>query len=129
MLVLRPAIQPRGAELKNNPADICSNIYNIHYLINFVKYIINIIYFFIDYFVKITIFIYMSIAQKIRILLVKKNNISEAELASRLKTSNSNFNQKMKRDNFSERELREIAEVLGCDVKISFVDRQTGEET
>jgi len=71
----------------------------------------------------------MSMAQKIRILLVKNNNISEAELARRLNTSNSNFNQKMKRDNFSERELREIAEVLGCDVKISFVDRQTGEET
>jgi len=71
----------------------------------------------------------MSMAQKIRILLVKKDNIPEAELARRLETSPGNFNQKMKLDNFRERELREIGDVLGCDVKISFIDRQTGEET
>ena len=71
----------------------------------------------------------MGMAQKIRILLVKHGNISEAELARRLNTSPNNLNQKMKRDNFSEKELREIADVLGCDVKISFFDRQTGEET
>jgi hypothetical protein len=35
----------------------------------------------------------------------------------------------MKRDNFTEQDLREIGEVMGCDVKIGFVDRQTGEET
>ena len=67
--------------------------------------------------------------QKIRILLVKKDNITEAELARRLNTTPANFNQKMKRDNFSEQDLREIGGVLGCDVKITFVDRQTGEET
>ena len=71
----------------------------------------------------------MSMAQKIRILLVKKDNISEAELARRLNTTPANFNQKMKRDNFGEKELREIGDVLGCDVKMSFVDRQTGDET
>jgi transcriptional regulator with XRE-family HTH domain len=71
----------------------------------------------------------MSIAQKIRILLVKKGNITEAELARRLNTTPGNLNQKMKRDNFSEEDLREIGDVMGCDVKILFVDRQTGEET
>ena len=71
----------------------------------------------------------MGMAQKIRILLVKKNNISEAELARRLGTAPPNLNNKMKRDNFTEADLREIGDVLGCDVKISFVDRQTGEET
>jgi len=71
----------------------------------------------------------MSMAKKIRILLVKKDNIPEAELARRLETSPGNFNQKMKLDNFREKELREIGDVLGCDVKISFIDRQTGEET
>jgi IS30 family transposase len=71
----------------------------------------------------------MSMVQKIRILLVKTNNMTEAELARRLNNTPSNFNQKMKRDNFSERELREIGDVLGCDVKISFIDRETGEET
>jgi transcriptional regulator with XRE-family HTH domain len=71
----------------------------------------------------------MSMAQKIRILLVKHGNISEAELARRLNTSPKNLNQKMKRDNFSEEDLREIGDALDCDLKRIYVDRQTGEET
>jgi DNA-binding CsgD family transcriptional regulator len=71
----------------------------------------------------------MSMTQKIRILLVKQGNISEAELARRLNTTPANLHQKMKRDNFSEKELREIGDVLGCDVETVFVDRQTREET
>jgi len=71
----------------------------------------------------------MSMALKIRLLLVKKGNITEAELARKLETSPGNFNQKMKRDNFTERDLREIGDVLGCDLYIEYVDRQTGEKT
>ena len=71
----------------------------------------------------------MGMAKKIRILLVKKDNISESELARRLNTTPANFNQKMKRDNFSEEDLRDIGEALGCDIKMCFVDRGTGEET
>jgi hypothetical protein len=71
----------------------------------------------------------MGLAQKIRIIMVKQGNIAEAELARRLGQSPSNFNGKMKRDNFSEKELWEIAEALGCGLKISFVDNKTGEET
>jgi hypothetical protein len=71
----------------------------------------------------------MGMAQKIRILLVKQGNISEAELARRINTTPANLHHKMKRDNFTEQDLREIGEVMGCDVKIVFVDRQTGEET
>ena len=68
-------------------------------------------------------------AQKIRLLLVKKDNIPEAELARRLKIAPANLHNKMKRDNFTEADLREIGDVLGCDVKITFIDRETGEET
>jgi hypothetical protein len=71
----------------------------------------------------------MGMAKQIRLLLVKQGNTTEAELARKLRTSPANFYQKMKRDNFSEKELREIGDVLGCDVKIIFVDRQTWEET
>ena len=71
----------------------------------------------------------MSMTQKIRILLVKKGNISEAELARRLDTTPNNFHQKMKLDNFRENDLRQIGDILGCDVKITFIDRETGEET
>jgi hypothetical protein len=34
----------------------------------------------------------------------------------------------MKRDNFSEKELREIAEALDCGLKINLVMNTTGEE-
>ena len=71
----------------------------------------------------------MGMAQKIRILLVKQGNISEAELARRLGTTPANLHHKMKRDNFSEGELRDIAEAVGCTLKINFVNPETGEET
>jgi hypothetical protein len=35
----------------------------------------------------------------------------------------------MKRDNFTERDLLEIANVLGCKLNIEFIDGQTGEKT
>jgi len=73
--------------------------------------------------------LFMGMSRQIRLLLVKQGNITEAELARKLGTSPANFYQKMKRDNFSDEELRKIGDVLGCDVKIVFVDRQTGEVT
>ncbi len=47
----------------------------------------------------------MALAEKIRILLVKRGNISEAELARRMEISPQNLHKKMKRDNFTERDL------------------------
>lgn len=69
----------------------------------------------------------MAQAERIRILLVKRGNLSESELARRLGISPQNLHNKMKRDNFSEKELREIAEVLDCDLKLNFAMRDTGE--
>ena len=70
----------------------------------------------------------MGMAEKIRILLIKRGNISEAKLAELLKTSPQNLSGKMKRDNFTEKDLQEIAKVLDCDYKASFVIKETGEE-
>lgn len=70
----------------------------------------------------------MSMAEKIRILLVKRGNISEAELARKLGKTPQSFNSSMKRDNFTEKDLREIARVLECEYKSSFVITETGEE-
>jgi|LSQX01.3.fsa_nt_gb DNA-binding Xre family transcriptional regulator len=70
----------------------------------------------------------MAMTERIRILLVKRGNISEAELARRLGISPQNLNNKMKRDNFSDKELRDIAAALGCDYKNAFVITETGEE-
>ena len=68
----------------------------------------------------------MAMAEKIRILLVKRGNISEAELARRMGISPQNLHNKMKRDNFSEKDLQEIAEALGLQVEINFIDPETG---
>ena len=66
-------------------------------------------------------------AKTIKMILAYKDmNISA--LAEKLNTSPPNLSQKMKRDNFSENELRETAEALDCDLNISFTDRETGKE-
>ena len=70
----------------------------------------------------------MSMSEKIRILLIKRGNISEAELARRINTTPQNFNSKMKRDNFTERDLIEIANVLNCSYNPTFVLNDTGEQ-
>ena len=70
----------------------------------------------------------MSMVEAIRVACVKRGNISEAELARRVGVTPQNFNNKMKRDNFSERDLQEIAEALGLLLEISFIDPKTGEK-
>lgn len=70
----------------------------------------------------------MGMAEKIRILLVKRGNISEAELARRLGKTPQGFNSSMKRDNFTEKDLKAIATALDCEYKSSFVIKETGEE-
>lgn len=69
----------------------------------------------------------MALSERIRILLVKRGNISEAELARRLGVSPQNLNHKMKRDNFTEKDLTEIAKALDCTFSVSFVLNDTGE--
>ena len=69
----------------------------------------------------------MAMTEAIRIALVKRGNLSESELARRMGISPQNLHNKMKRDNFNERELREIADALGLRLDISFVDPNTGE--
>ena len=67
----------------------------------------------------------MSMAKKIRILLIERD-MTMTDLAKKLETSKSNLSDKMKRDNFSEKELIEIADVLNSDFKGSFIMRDTG---
>lgn len=69
----------------------------------------------------------MSMVEAIRVACVKRGNISEAELARRVGVSPQNFHQKMKRDNFSETDLNEIAQALGLRLEIAFIDPETGE--
>jgi len=70
----------------------------------------------------------MALSDRIRILLIKRGNISEAELARKLNISPQNLNNKMKRDNFTEKDLCAIAQALNCTFKASFTMNDTGEE-
>lgn len=69
----------------------------------------------------------MALSNRIRILLIKRGNISEAELARRMGTSPQNLNNKMKRDNFTEKDLQEIAAALDCTYSVSFTLNDTHE--
>ena len=67
------------------------------------------------------------LSDKIRIILIKRGNISEAELARKLGESPQNLNNKMRRDNFSEKDLQRIADVLDCTLSITFTLNDTKE--
>lgn len=66
-------------------------------------------------------------ANQIKSLLAFKGS-NAAQLAEKLDCSQANISQKFKRDNFSEKELAKIADILNCDLKITFTDRETGKE-
>lgn len=59
-------------------------------------------------------------ATKIKMLLAAKG-MNMKGLAELLNTSQPNLSNKMKRENFSEKELQEIAEALGARIEINFV--------
>jgi len=55
----------------------------------------------------------MTIKQKLNILAAYKN-ITQAELAQSIGMSPQNFNQKIKRESFSQEELEKVAEACGA---------------
>lgn len=61
----------------------------------------------------------MTLAQKIKMALAYKN-ISEAELARRIGSSPSAFNQRMKTGKFSDEELKQIAKALNATYECYF---------
>lgn len=68
-----------------------------------------------------------TMAKKINLLLIEVG-MTKQELARRLGTTPSNLSGKLKRDNFSEKELREIADALDCDYDGIFTLRDTGKQ-
>lgn len=54
--------------------------------------------------------------------------VKGSELAKALNKSPSNLFQIFSRDNFRTQELEEIANALNCDIKITWIDRETGKE-
>lgn len=65
-------------------------------------------------------------AEKIRILIIKrKMNLST--LATKLGMSQGNLSNKLRRDNFTIKELTEISEALDCDLVCHFQMRDSKE--
>jgi len=69
----------------------------------------------------------MEIREYIRLCCVKRGNMTEAELARRTGQTPQNLNNKYKRNTFKISELEKVAEALGADLVVTFVDKETGE--
>lgn len=69
----------------------------------------------------------LTTVEKIKVIM-KRNNFTMTELANQLNCSRQNLSNKMSRNNFDERELTAIADVLGCELEINFINRATGEK-
>ena len=69
----------------------------------------------------------MGVAKKIKHLLVERD-LTMTELAELLGTGKSNLSKKITRDNFSEKEIQEIATVLDCQYDIVFTMNDTGKQ-
>lgn len=68
-----------------------------------------------------------TMAKKINILLLE-TGLSKTELADRLGTVPSNISGKLKRDNFSEKELQDIAAACGAEFEGSFIIKSNGKK-
>lgn len=69
----------------------------------------------------------MSMTEKIKIaMLIRKMGVKD--LATYLGCTSQNLSGKFKRDNFSEKELNEIATALKCHFEGRFISDDTGEE-
>ena len=69
----------------------------------------------------------MYMAEKIKIALIKRD-MTLKELAERIGSSPANLSHKIKRNNFPENELHEIAKALNCTFNVSFTMNDTGEQ-
>ena len=69
----------------------------------------------------------MNTPEKIR-LLIRRRSMILGSIADQTGQTRQNFSNKLKRNDFRESELSAIADFLGCELKISFVDRESGEE-
>lgn len=69
----------------------------------------------------------LSAAKKIKMLLVERE-MTLAALSKLLNKSPSTMSDKMKRDNFSEKDLKQIADALNYEYTIVFTDKTTGKQ-
>lgn len=66
-------------------------------------------------------------AEKIKILLIK-TGMNVVQLAKAKETSSQNIYNKLSRDNFTVKELQEIADITGAELEINFVIKRNGKK-
>ena len=66
--------------------------------------------------------------EKIKIMMVKRGDMKDKDLAERLEMSPQNLYNKFKADNYKEMDLHKIATALGYSYVGFFVDNTTGEK-
>lgn len=69
----------------------------------------------------------ISFGEKIKIIL-KRKNMTIGELAEKTGQTRQNLSNKFSRDNFSEKEIREFAEILDCEFDFYFTIKDTNEK-
>ncbi|HGM3507144.1 TPA: helix-turn-helix domain-containing protein [Clostridioides difficile] len=69
----------------------------------------------------------ISFGEKIKIIL-KRKNMTIGELAQKTGQTRQNLSNKFSRDNFSEKEIREFAEILDCEFDFYFIMNDTEEK-
>jgi len=69
----------------------------------------------------------LTMGEKIRTIL-RRRNMTIGELAEKTGQTRQNLSNKMKRDNFTERDLIQIAAALDCTYKATFTLNDSGEE-
>ncbi len=65
----------------------------------------------------------MTAGEKIKTIMTRQK-VSMGDMADQTGQSRQNLSNKMKRDDFSESEIRKMAAVLGCTVEITFLDAE-----
>ena len=68
----------------------------------------------------------LTMSEKIKVVL-KRRGMTMGELAEKTGQTRQNLSNKMTRDNFPEKELRQIAEALDCELESYLVMKDTGD--
>ena len=68
----------------------------------------------------------LTMSEKIKVVLTRRG-MTMGELAEKTGQTRQNLSNKMTRDNFPEKELRQIAEALDCELESYLVMKDTGE--
>ena len=66
-------------------------------------------------------------SEKLELVLVKRK-MSKSALSEAFNSSPSNLYNKFKRDNWTEKELQKITNVLNCELEYNFVLKDSGEK-